>query len=495
MKKLIYYFTAFISIFFGTVFFLTNVFFNVEKVWTDHYTNLSQLKFSYILPPVLSALIIYVAVLILKKNKFRFTQAIITIWSIIVGILFTKAPTAGDAGIVIKYAHQFSQNNFEGLSDSYIQNFPFQLGLIGFEEVVFRIIQLPETSVIAIFILINAFMIGGIYTFLYKITNLYFKDQQTLTIFFVIFLGCLQIFIATGYLYGWIPMLFLSSAAMYYLFTNNPWIALLFLSVAYITKPNTLIIFIAILIYLLYNFKVSKKQILILFLFVVVPICASYVPAQIYSIRSGVHLSNGMSKLVWIDMGLTNSVSSYDNPHNLGMLNGNEIDSYGSFNGETYDFSEESKVDITKNNSDTTNSYLQNRINTRLKEFASNPIDAVAFFSNKYLLQWGNSSFSTIQFFRLADYLHPIISTISTVYMQGFNLLISIFYLLALVQIIKRKDDFQYLIIPLIISGTTLYSLISEPREYSGLIMFILMLPYAAAGIKNSTIYLSTNKN
>jgi hypothetical protein len=263
-------------------------------------------------------------------------------------------------------------------------------------------------------------------------------------------------------------------------------ISVLCISFAYLFKSNALIFLIGICLYLLGKTMSTKANLLrnlfVLLIFICVPLSVGEIPKLVYEARSQINIESGMSKLTWINMGLTNKISTLDAPKNNGILEGNQIKSNGYFSGLTGDFSEESMVDITVTSKEESSRYLKTLLGENISQLSKNPIKSAEFFAKKYISQWGSASFSGIFNIILAERGNNLLYNIFMFYMSGFGLIIAVFTTYSFYNI-RNEQDFSKQLIPLIILGGILYSTISEAQAIAVFPYYILMLPYAAKGI------------
>lgn len=91
-------------------------------------------------------------------------------------VLTFRCGVVCDSGAISEYAIQFMKGNYEAFQEgSYLYHFPFQLGMIAFLELLYRLLGVENFLV---FQVINILAITGIVRCLQKITGLLFEKRE-----------------------------------------------------------------------------------------------------------------------------------------------------------------------------------------------------------------------------------------------------------------------------------------------------------------------------
>lgn len=288
-----------------------------------------------------------------------------------------------DARHVFHAAIQMNRGDFSSLEKSaYLGIYPFQLGLVTYERILLLFSSSPRVLYIT-----NLLMVIGI-NFLIWRSVLLFPKMNTLTVKYLIvamFLFLPQFFfIMFGY--GTIPGFFFLVAACFcsIKFIQSNKYRFLCLSVIFITlscllKNNFTIGAIAMACMYLLFFLLKKR-----FSFLIAMICILVVPSvstnvliDIYSETTGISISSGMPKILWITMGLQKNENCL---REGGWYNSY---SYGTYHIADFDAkaaSEKGKEDLRK----------------EVQKFLKNPSYMGSFFTKKIVSTWLEPSYQSI---------------------------------------------------------------------------------------------------
>jgi hypothetical protein len=382
-------------------------------------------------------------------------------------------------------AISFAKNDYLYMHKEYLLNHTYQLGMVLYEEIIFRLFPFNKNIQIYILVILTCIMITVAYLYLYKIVQILFKKDSITKIYSLMYILCIQVHLHGATFYPIIPMLCFSAISAYYLIsylqtdkTAHIIISVLTIAISYSFKANTIIIIIAyiciILAHYIKNCSFNIKKLIFAISALIVIYFAAKVPLYVYQIRTGVPVSNSkiytMPKIVYINMG-TKDYIFISNTH-CGVLDNGQYHSYGSWTGESLATGPNNV--LTNSKEDIENRSKQD-IQNSIKYFAAHPKQALNFIKNKYLLQWGSSSYNVFP-------LDPPMHTLAKYYMPGYKLLIAVFSFVGLI-CLRNTKKIQIFLLPLIITGGTAFHFISEAQDEYAFIYFVFMLPTAAYGL------------
>ena len=196
----------------------------------------------------------------MKKLSLRTELIFITVWTILAGTIWVNSsmvqPTF-DSAYVTEYAQKFASGDYSGMSDKYLQEYPFQLGYIFLTELLYKIVNAnfgeQETT---IFIqVMNVVFLTLIYDGIILINHELFEDKRVRHMTVLLFAVCAQPVIFCTFTYGIIPAFAFAVWALYleilYFKKNKIWmgiISAICLGLAVMVKNNNYITMIAMLI-------------------------------------------------------------------------------------------------------------------------------------------------------------------------------------------------------------------------------------------------------
>lgn len=222
-----------------------------------------------------------------------------------------------------------SLNNFLFLQPGYyMQINPHQLGLAAVMEALYR---LGKTENWKYFMYLTAISNGFIIYFLYRITALLFHNKRICNLVLLLSMGCVQIFLYTTFLYGITLGLALSLGAFLLLLLffekekiGYALLAAVLLGISILVKSNYNIFLIAITILLCYKgLEVKKIQpVLLIFVFIAMSSLMGRALTSFYEFRSGMEISSGMPKSLYIAMGMQEGrrAEGWFNDFNIGTF-------------------------------------------------------------------------------------------------------------------------------------------------------------------------------
>lgn len=338
------------------------------------------------------------------KKRLPLLFKLVCAWCIVVGILlilFSKTVPAADAMSVYSAAENLAYGDTQVIhpTDSYLSYYPQQVGLMFFFELVIRVWRLIPVNLPAYHIIkcINVLLALVIILFQYRIVHLLWNDLKVNCCYLLLTGLNLPFLMYTSFVYGEIPSFAAISAGVYYLLRLLSVVnthgdapkecraatlrcflpSLLFFTLSVMLRKNSLVMIIAVLIVVLFQFMKEHKPILLLFALLCAVCCLSVLPLvqKTYEYRAGNTLSSGVPPISYFAMGMQES------SRGNGWYNG--------FNFNTY---QETGMDT-----EATSAISRAAIDERMEYFKAHPDYATGFYWQKYLSQWVDGTYACRQ--------------------------------------------------------------------------------------------------
>ena len=400
----------------------------------------------------------------LNTKKFEVFMFITTL---VVGQLWLQSSRIGVVGEgyeITRGAAELYAGYYNRLSiDNYYGMFPFQLGYSLFCEIVYFIFGNENYAALQ---WINSFAVAFTNVIMLRIGMLLYKDKKAYVIHGIMILLFFPQIMFVTFTYGVIIGLFFAVTSLWLaiLYTRDRKLislilCLLSISVAVIMKSNYLIFAVAIVL-LIAMHSLNVKSITaacFLPLFIAFTWFAPVAVTKLYEYRSGgiYDLSQSTPKIVWIAMGLSD-----DGPYMPGWFNGL---SYSALSDAGYD---------TKIASDNAKEIIRDR----LEYFSTNPKEALSFFYTKTVSQWNEPSYgglvlgygvSTTELGLVwkAIYGNGFFRNFFLDLLNGLHLVTFCGGMIFLFISIKKKLEFEKLIVAIIVIGGFLFHLAWEGKS------------------------------
>lgn len=334
------------------------------------------------------------------KKRLPLLCKLVCAWCVIAGIalvLFSKTVPAADAMSVYSAAENlaYGDTNVIHPTDSYLSYYPQQVGLMAFFELIIRFWKLLPLSLPAYHIIkcINVIFALIIILFQYRTVHLLWNDLKADCCYLLLIGFNLPFLMYTSFVYGEIPSFAAASAGIYYLIraliaSSAPkeehsaiprcfLLSLLFLTLSVMLRKNSLIIIIAVLIVVLFQFIKEKRPLLLLFALLYAVCSLSVLPLvqKTYEYRAGNTLSSGVPSISYFAMGMQESTRGN------GWYNGFNFNTYQESGMDTEAASAASRAAIAE----------------RLEYFKAHPDYAADFYLHKYLSQWADGTYACRQ--------------------------------------------------------------------------------------------------
>ena len=391
------------------------------------------------------------------------------------------------------YSALYLPENFDGYGSfergGYLYIWPHQTGLVFFVESLYSVFK---ENTIYIFQVINLLLLNIIFYIMAKIPKLFFDIEDNNLLSIIISFLCLPATFYCTFVYGNIISFCLSVISIYLwmLFVkekNSKRKIILFIysilsiSLAYQIKITALIVVIALIIVNILQFIEKKeKQFLI---YMIVLIIMYSIPLNLtqryYEMKSGIEISEGISKLGWLETGLN------DNGFSPGWYN--YWPAYGiveaNLDNELY-------AELSKEH-----------IISRLEFFKDNKVEMIKFFHKKNSSAWNNPSYQSLWVQKDIEEtefnVSVVIGSISKVLEKYFNYIQLIVYIgvfLLLLLYYKKLDYVKLIYIIVIIGGFIFYSFWETKAQYT-LQYYLMMIPYASIGWNKISTMVIKNVN
>lgn len=451
--------------------------------WESYNYFLPDSPWKYLIAAAVFLLLLAVFIRISNKLKMRIELSWLCIIFFALWVLFILAADLypiSDSGKVLTIARQLKEHNFEQFGiRGYMYRYPDQAGIVLIYYFIHCIFGTKDYLVIQI---INAALLAGAYYIIGKTAQLLWgeKDKNVQNITVILYILFFPAALYVTLVYGTIPG-FAFGAAAFYLqlkFMKSGSLANIVaagvcISAAVIWKTNSLIMLIAMLIYLMYDLVTGlkdkkKKSFIAILIIILINLISSFTVNTLMQQITKTQVSKGMPKTAWIAMGL------HETGFAPGVWNGYSV---GLFEDNNYKYEE-------------TDFAARKEIEVQFANFMNDKSYAVDFFGRKNAMQWNNPTFNClgilegredengVKFDNLC--FGPLKYKIIKIsdYLQSLILLGACLYL-----ILKRKEQGTgEMLLGITVAGGMIFHMLWEAKPQYVLPYFLLILPYAAAG-------------
>lgn len=383
----------------------------------------------------------------------------------------------------------------------YLDRYPHQLGFVIYVMIIFKLLNLRSNMIIlqnlnVIYSVINCII-------MYFIAKELFKEEKVHKISAVL-IGMFSILYWTFFdvhIYGNIPGLMFALIAV--LFTikflknrkiYNVIIIASSLAISYLLKSNYQIFMLGILLVLVLDIiKNGKfKYILSIFGILVITFGLKLSVYTTFEKGTGYSLDGGVPMLSYIYMGIAPG----------------DVYPAGWYTGDVEIIYNESNFDKEESFEKSKQLYLD-----RLSYFCKHPIQAIAYFGEKFETTWLNPTYQSLWCStpgyildinkEYNEYIkeRPLIKSIlcGNIYIILENIMDTfqiVFYLSVAYGVykLKQEEDLKYLIIPVVVLGGLLFHIIWETKAIYVIQYYYILIPFAAYGIYLWCKYIEENK-
>lgn len=419
---------------------------------------------------------------LIKQISIKRACIVLMIFVTIIGMVWVLAVNCvpmADSGFITEAALKFVRGDYTPLTEaeSYFRYYPFQLGFTFICEMVFTCLG---SESYALLWLLNILFLDIAYLALIKVSRLIFQDEDVVKLTILLLAGCLQPVLFCTYIYGNIMGLALALWAVVFEIefittrqNKKLLFAVLLIAFSITVKLNYSIVLIAMCIMLFIDFIKNHKMINLMAI-----LCAAVLSVGLlqliiagYELRAGVNLGKGMPNIMWASMGMQES------PRAPGWYSNYTVKLFKDSGFDPDVASAQAKSDMAE----------------RITYFSSHPGYAISFFKSKILSQWNEPAYQSIWISQTKKHFTSVPGFVNSVY-KGilgnvlafyFNIFQQLILIGFLVAIIKyfRKQDINFIFLPVIILGGFFYHLLFEAKSQYILTYFVMLVPYAAFGI------------
>lgn len=447
------------------------------------------LRFYLMLP--ISLVMLYAIRLVLQKitasTLFKICTAVYLVFGLY--LIFNVSPNCiADALAVYESAIQFRSGDFSSLTHGYMAQYPHQLGLATYERLLFLFSPNP-----LFLFFVNLLGVLCINYHLYLLSDLIFDGKELVNKYTILlsFLFLPQLFFIL-FAYGTIPGFVCLVICVYHAARClkekkqkrilSSCLCILFASLSILIRNNYMIGILALICVFGLSFldKPSWKKagfILLLALTLVVPQKLLY---AFYEAESGLEVSRGRPKSLWVAMGLQES------PRCSGWFNGYSSEVFVQMNGD-YDASD---------------AVAKAEIRSRMNTFAQNPNYAATFFSNKIRSTWCDATFQSIWSGpslyenEQSVYTKPLAliyygDTLYNLIFDFCDLLLVDLLLFAFIYMMRcHKDENIFALFPIIfLMGSFLFHLFWETKSQYVYMFIFMLIPLCANAISTVPVF------
>lgn len=400
-----------------------------------------------------------------------------TVW----WVFAAKCIPVGDQASVCKAAEGFQNGDYSMLTmdsyERYLYIHPHQLGLTALIEFIFAVFG--NGNQIA-FQLANCLGVLVCLYSGYRITRLLTEDRRAWIFYLLLAAACFPLFFYVTFVYGEIPSLACSLAAVwcfleYRKHGGAAWLAgcCLGCALACLIRNNSLILLVAFVLVLLVSAAGERKlrPVAAAVLLVAVFFGARFCLHTVYEQRSGEKINTGAPMILYVAMGMQEGESA------PGWSNGYILHNYW---GES-EFDAEASTAMAVQD-----------IETSLEEFAEDPPYAFRFYLEKFTSQWNDPTYQCfVMTYTNGSARGPVANSmydgklhaLMTWFMNEYQSLVFAGAFLWLLFGFWKKKGLEAQILLITVIGGFLFHMIWEAKGRYILPYFVMMLPMAAAGL------------
>ena len=404
-------------------------------------------------------------------------------------VIVTQLAPSSDPGKVFDIAMQWRRGNFSSFAEGgYLFRYPFQSGIVLFYYFLSFFFGVGNYVAIQ---MVNVIALSCIYYTLSKLAGIFWPETKGISLtVFATFLLWPALFFYITYMYGTLPGLACSLAALYcavkYIYTKKYHYAFLssfLIGIATVLKTNCMIFLVAIICFLIYevldsiiNHKIPLKRVLaslgFIFLLCFGVWASNRAVNRCVENLSGHEMPEGEVMVSWIVMGL-----SPDAAVGPGGYTGYIGHVFVKYN---YDAEKITEASVAK-------------IQTALQEMSEDwPNVGIPFFAKKTAFQWNDPTFISmdrmrgrISAFDLPSAVQSIIdgnlSVWMSVYLNYLQTLIWLGVLIYLVKNRKSKNIYELFGIVVFLGGFIFHMAWEASASYT-VPYFVVIIPYAVKG-------------
>ena len=398
-------------------------------------------------------------------------------------ILSAKLYPISDSAKILNIAEEMTRGHYEEfrINEGYLWRYPDQLGIILLYYVI-TLLAGDNNYIVLQFINLFAAAASGLIA--KRAAELIWRDDRKSWIGIgveLLYYAFVPFLLFTMYVYGtilgftfslfafYMELLFLKSRSWKY----APGAALC-IGLAVVFKTNSMIMMVAMLLFLLYDLVMEKRK-----RFAIVGIALILLFQLVFtqgihgfmSMKSGYEISEGMPKLAWVAMALQNGGPAP-----------------GTWNGKSVSMFEEAGYDYDK-----TNQKAMASIRRSIERFGDDRSEALLWLGKKMAFQWNNPAFGAAQVLRNRPGKVPVPNAVKSLiygityyrmanamdFLQTGILAGGVFFFL-----LEDKRRSREMLLPAVaFLGGFLFHIAWEAKSEYVLPYFLMLFPYSVRGV------------
>lgn len=434
---------------------------------------------------VLGALVMTAIVYALSRVLMRFDRMkkiIVVMWIAAAAVFLLGAYTRQEVDFmyVCDAAERFAQGDYSPLQQYYFNECSYQLGTVFVLECAARL--LPQVRVELLMQGVNVLMSMAAALMLAAMGKMVFDDRRVRSAAMAAYLLCLPMALYGIHVYGTLPMVLLCSGAMLcfvlYIRRGRCRFGLLYAllsALAYMIKPNSAIVLMALLICaVLYAMESADWRLagFAVLSWALAILLAKLVILQ-YEWRGGVRLREDVTMLSRLVMGLQ------DGQRAAGWYNGY----IEQFFDAAVSMEQEKAVAMAD-------------LIARAGEMTGDPVRTVIFFVQKALSQWLEPTYGTLLYGNYCRQAGPFAGAAQAVFseqsvlrmalegvMKAWQLMLYALSAVGMGALLRKKGGAAQLVLPVAVLGGALYHMIFEAKSQYIYVYALYLVPVAAYGL------------
>ncbi|MEA4911658.1 MAG: glycosyltransferase family 39 protein [Oscillospiraceae bacterium] len=406
-------------------------------------------------------------------GRFRIWCTVLSMATGLTVVLFIAPEPVADQEAIHEIVLMFMRGDYSellpqtGVYEGYLAAYPHQLGMIAFMELLYTASGIKSYLLVR---LLNVIAVGVI---VYRISGFTEKayDEKAGRAAALLAALCFPMLLLTGFVYGDLISAALSLTAFNgfarFLRKESRWDLLrtvVAMGFAVLLRKNTMILVIAmvIVLWLARTERRTWEKLLLCALLILLPAGLFYGIDAYYAFRSGYEISDGIPALSYIAMGFQRGKLAD------GWFNRFNWDSYVSFGCDGVRAKQEALAALYQS----------------FSEFRADPAYALRFLWHKFSSQWCEPTMESIfvNFPFKALLTNPAALKV-IVFLERIHQLL-ILFLSGCWFTLKRNKTALQLLPAIAAFGGFLFHMLWEAKSRYILIYFVLLIPYAAAGLR-----------
>lgn len=360
----------------------------------------------------------------------------------------------------------------------YFRVFPFQTGYLLYAEAFVRLFGADSALTAAA--IVNVLLVDVAYLSVYRIADDLFSDDRITLLTVLMGTLCLQPVLLSTFLYGTLPGMAVSLAAVSLAiryFKRGGFVRLIvaaaLMGIAVTLKMNLIIVMIAsVIILLLWGLRNKRAVCFVAAALMIV--CSVAMPRLVkagYERKLGESLGAGTPFTAWLVTGFRESsfCCGWYNSYTTTVLEANDFDADAAKAQIMADFAEQANM------------------------FLGRPRYLAAFMYKKATSQWCEPAFQSIWSSATSEHTSPVSPFVDSLYFGAgadavnayFNCYVQVIYIgtlacLCLLLFQKREEPYAAMLLPIAVLGAFMYHALFEAKSQYAIIYLPMLLPYAA---------------